>query len=1757
MDQGKITLHQRLLQELEAEDTAKTDTPGHDSPISRPGSLEDDHLHPAPAVARPLHEVHNRAAANLDVKIQSVPLGLNRPFTIFDRPSMDDKERTLGLHDRTKDWTAEELLRFEQSQQRNHAAPPGIFVRQDCQPRDELRLNLQALTEGGHPDTAALHGSTSGTQPAGLLFVAGTLDGLPTRTLIDTASTCSIVSTSWLARSGISAPQRFSASISTHTATGVATHDFVDLSPSLQLAFTTLDGTLQTVGSTRFMVMSLPEGVDLLLGLPFLTSPTIQPVVDVHRGAMWFTGVDDGEHAAALLPAAPDTSPSSPGRAAHPSSPDDGDDGDGRGCSAAQASTLSNSASGSSNSAPPASTTTTGSSAQGSDASMDPADAAQASTHSDNDGGSSNSASPPSTITTTATGPSAQGPEAGMDQAASTNSDDTLPGFVADPGTDPGGIHLTLDRDQAVLLGKDPELCQSGQAAARQLRAELKALADGDPAAIELEVYSVDISFSPTPEQAKRIAASIFSTRTFLPHSAAAAQRLLHHFAPVSASGVSTTPTPGPAPAPAATAARTSTTATSSHARPAAPCPSEKQQKLIDAVVTTEEPFRTQIVDALVRQHEVCVSELPDQPPPSRGPHDAHVTFTPQATSVRAARYKMTANEQAIMEYKVRSLLAKGYWRPGCPEMCVTAMLVKKPHAPKPNSNDDIATQAASYRLVQDWRRVNSQILPVPNSLSRFDELCARLGQASVYSSVDMKSSFDLVRVSPELFNRVGVLAGQRTYRMTVMAQGFVNATSIFSSLMDAVLAGELDTSSHNSVDPDHPLDLRAIVVSYVDDLVVLSASLQEHAKHLELVLARLRDNHLYINIDKISAASRTCDFLGFTFGEGYCTVPPDRTSAMLKVPMPVNVTEMRGWLGRTNFLRQFVKNYPRLSQLQYASLSAHGTKLQRTPELVAEFEALRAAFAELPRLMLPDSRLMYYLCTDASKSGLGATLFQRQPSCGKLGPVGYWSRTLAPHEKNWSINELETVAARDAMVHFSYYLRSSTAPFILLTDSSFLKQVVTTADLSSRHRRILEAFHDFNFLTYHISGKDMALTDLLSRSQMEQPAPSAQDHQDIDAFIHCCRLEVERHASRSVAQVFMITRAQAKQQLADSLESTARTTQPSVLSPVTVTSAAASTTTAAQASSPSVVAAPRSALASLNTEVVGGSDNTVAVNKTSKPPPSFLVENLVPVEELLALPPDLHARVVKSYETDALAQTILLTQDVQHHTKRRYAVHNGIIYFSLAGSSLPALIYIPEGGVRDEVLRRFHSSGHAGVTTMLAKLQMYFWWPHMQQSVRVYILDCEACALNKPARQLQGFYQPSVPGLDFFEHIQIDMITSLPPVNLHGSIRDRIFVIFDASSHTILLEPTSQHVTGAEVFDILRRRILTPFGPRSIKRIMADHDVAYGKDLTDQLKLHGIDIRYTTTNHSRSNGGVEKANGIVEQHLKHCVAVNQADWAALLPATEAAINNRYVAAIGMTPHYFIFGREYRDIAAATAQHSAPSLLPAQDIERRGKARRDALLNKLSQQELTARHFNLQHDVSTFKPGQLVRVKAHVLADPDAKVQTSDKLAARWSGPHKVLSVVHPGAYYIDLPTSSRANHIVSIQHLQAWTPSVDIDAQEEEAKLASNFGNRWNLQAIVAHRPLRNRYSFLVRWQGFGRSESSWLSASHLVDEDNINMLFERYVRFNNLPIELLDYRINSKVKFVADPAAVLQQLEGHNVIVPQHSVSINSTST
>ena len=207
-----------------------------------------------------------------------------------------------------------------------------------------------------------------------------------------------------------------------------------------------------------------------------------------------------------------------------------------------------------------------------------------------------------------------------------------------------------------------------------------------------------------------------------------------------------------------------------------------------------------------------------------------------------------------------------------------------------------------------------------------------------------------------------------------------------------------------------------------------------------------------------------------------------DRTNvdSLRQAKPPSTKTQLRSFLGLCNVYRRFIENFAkRTSALNQLLKKGAPDIFELNDEQVKEFKDLIESVCTPPVLALPVPGLAYSVDTDASDYGIGCALFQDHTD-GQRKPIGFWSRTLAPAERNYTASERECLAVVWALKTLRPYLMYER--FVVHTDNAALHWLLTIDDPSGRLMRWRLRLAEFDFEVRYKKGKANTQADALSR---------------------------------------------------------------------------------------------------------------------------------------------------------------------------------------------------------------------------------------------------------------------------------------------------------------------------------------------------------------------------------------------------------------------------------------------------------------------------------------------------------------------------------------------------------------------------------------------------------------------------------------------------------------------------------------------------
>ena len=214
------------------------------------------------------------------------------------------------------------------------------------------------------------------------------------------------------------------------------------------------------------------------------------------------------------------------------------------------------------------------------------------------------------------------------------------------------------------------------------------------------------------------------------------------------------------------------------------------------------------------------------------------------------------------------------------------------------------------------------------------------------------------------------------------------------------------------------------------------------------------------------------------------------RLETIQKEKAPTTAKQCKSFAGMVNFVSIFCPELQRLLKPIY-DLTRKGRQFVWGKEQQEAFEEIKQRLQKSPVLHIPDRIGRFQLYLDTSKYATGGALYQIQNGKPKL--IAYSSKRLPEAAHNYSITELEMCGLAINIASFAQLLRK--VDFDAVVDHLAITQIIRSQvePATNRIKRLLEVLSAYSFNLYYIKGKDMVLSDFLSRQD-----PGDEDKKEI-----------------------------------------------------------------------------------------------------------------------------------------------------------------------------------------------------------------------------------------------------------------------------------------------------------------------------------------------------------------------------------------------------------------------------------------------------------------------------------------------------------------------------------------------------------------------------------------------------------------------------------------------------------------------------------
>ena len=373
-------------------------------------------------------------------------------------------------------------------------------------------------------------------------------------------------------------------------------------------------------------------------------------------------------------------------------------------------------------------------------------------------------------------------------------------------------------------------------------------------------------------------------------------------------------------------------------------------------------------------------------------------------------------------------MLQKGLIQPSSSPFSSPVLLVRK--------------HDGSWRFCVDYRALNAVTVKDRFSIPTIDELLDELGGTCYFSKLDLLQGYHQIRMNEADIPKTAFRTHHGHYEFRVMPFGLCNAPSSFQSTMNTLFG---------------PF-LRRFVIVFFDDILVYSASFQDHLQHLEQTFQVLLQNQFVLKLSKCSFAQTQVEYLGHIVSNRGVEPVASKISVIQQWPPPRTTKALRSFLGLAGFYRRFIRGYATIAAPLVKATTSD--PLQWTSITQNAFDQLKEALSTAPVLSLLDFTKPFTLETDASGVGMGAVLSQQGH------PLAFFSKPFTPKLLRSSTYVRELCAITTAVKKWRQYLLGH--HFTIIIDhrslKEFLGQVIQTPEQHMYMARLLGYDYDIQY---------------------------------------------------------------------------------------------------------------------------------------------------------------------------------------------------------------------------------------------------------------------------------------------------------------------------------------------------------------------------------------------------------------------------------------------------------------------------------------------------------------------------------------------------------------------------------------------------------------------------------------------------------------------------------------------------------------------
>lgn len=802
-------------------------------------------------------------------------------------------------------------------------------------------------------------------------------------------------------------------------------------------------------------------------------------------------------------------------------------------------------------------------------------------------------------------------------------------------------------------------------------------------------------------------------------------------------------------------------------------------------------------------------------------------------------------------------------------------------------------------RLVFDMHNLNKILAPSSIVHPKCDELIHNLFGARYFSTLDWYKAYHQIELDKNDRKYFSFTFKNTVYCLKRIGFGLQDGSVALIRISNTIFKDLLNKN----------------IIIYFDDLIVFSTTLEEHYNILKEVFSRLQKFNITLNPMKCSFFSTFVNFVGYQISHNTISPNPDRISAVLNIPYPKNVKQLRSALGFFNFFRKLIPNYA-LITLNLYNLLKKDVKFIFSKVHEDEFDNVKKILTSKPILSIPNFNQPFIITTDASSKAISSILSQFYDNKQRI--ISYNSRALDKNEQSLSAFELELLAVCESIcINYKKFIACS--QILCYTDNIaviyFLNSKLDCA--SSKAIRLKIKLLQYKFKLIHIPG-NKNISDYLSRC-LETPEDkiiiSDNDNETINSlFPSIAQIQINND------QILAITRAQSKSNIIN-------------------TSIEYDKFLKEFSEQTKNLRAKFIKHENIDFKPCKNFYNVIFTSNFRHNLPkefssriaNLSLPHLEPVvfekNILISYKNNVHDVIDKKDFFTALINLRKMLRDLKIFNVRIFFFYDATINMYILQDMLKFIfkldkinfsivrenpIRIIDNEQKQEIIKSIHENilnAHSNFQKTMRKIKKLYIWQGMNKDIEKVVKSCAVCQLsqktNFPKNPLQ--LTPNYSACN--DAIFIDLIGTL---TITPRSNRWIIVIIDAFSRFLTTIPISDSSAENIAKNYIKYHLLI-FGPSKI--ILTDNASYFKSSLISQIMaLLGTKHKTSTPYYAPGHSLVERPIRSIKYTLRTLLDDKLDNWDLHLPYVTYSLNTSIHESTGFTPYQLRYGHPHREI---------------------------------------------------------------------------------------------------------------------------------------------------------------------------------------------------------------------------------------------------